>query len=67
MVVAPTVAFRGTFAHTPSYGEFEMLRDKVVVVQGGRIARIADGAQEAAVLREFGLSEALLQRLKVGG
>lgn len=57
-------AFRGTFFHTPAYGRLEVLRDHVVVVQAGKIVRMADASMEAAVLREFGLTEA--RRLKVG-
>ncbi|KAG2495263.1 hypothetical protein HYH03_006536 [Edaphochlamys debaryana] len=64
MAAAGTFAFRGTFFHTPTYGQLEALRDKVVVVQDGRIARIADGEQEHAVAREFGLRE--VRRLQDG-
>ena len=56
-------AFRGTFFHTPAYGQLEVLRDHVVVVQAGKIVRMAEASMEASVLREFGLAEA--RRLKV--
>jgi guanine deaminase len=56
-------ALRGTAYHTPSYGQLEALRDVVLVVRDGKIARVAPGAEEATVLREFGLSSA--RRLQV--
>ncbi|GFR42051.1 hypothetical protein Agub_g2867, partial [Astrephomene gubernaculifera] len=62
MTTAGTLAFRGTFFHTPTYGQVEALRDTVVVVQHGRIARIAEGNKEIALVHEFGLSE--VRRLK---
>ncbi|GLC37407.1 hypothetical protein PLESTM_000580300 [Pleodorina starrii] len=64
MAAAVTYAFRGTFFHTPTYGQLEALRDTVVVIQDGKIARIARGDEEEAVQREFGLSE--VRRLKDG-
>ncbi|GFR42050.1 hypothetical protein Agub_g2866 [Astrephomene gubernaculifera] len=64
MAAADTFAFRGTFFHTPAYGQLEALRDAVLVVQDGMIARIANGSEEAAVRREFGLSH--VRRLKEG-
>lgn len=62
-----TLAFRGAFVHTPTYGEVETLRDTVLVVQNGKIAKIAGGANEAAVLQEFGLAPTAVRRLKVRG
>ncbi|KAG2454759.1 hypothetical protein HYH02_000594 [Chlamydomonas schloesseri] len=56
-MAADTFAFRGTFFHTPAYGQLEALRDAVVVVQDGKIARVGSSNEEAALMREFGLSE----------
>jgi guanine deaminase len=56
MATAETFAIRGTFYHTPTYGRLDALRDVVVVVQNGRIARIAAGGDEATVREEFGLA-----------
>ncbi|PNH11926.1 Guanine deaminase [Tetrabaena socialis] len=56
-MAAPTTIFRGTFFHTPAYGQLDALRDTLVVVQDGKIARIAPGSEEAAVMREFGLQQ----------
>ncbi|KXZ46833.1 hypothetical protein GPECTOR_40g567 [Gonium pectorale] len=67
MAAADTLAFRGTFFHTPTYGQLEALRDAVVVVKDGRIARIAKAEEEAAVLRDFGLSEARRLKYKFTG
>ncbi|GLC60250.1 hypothetical protein PLESTB_001590700 [Pleodorina starrii] len=57
-------AFRGTFFHTPSYGRLDALRNAVLVVQDGKIARIADVSEEDAVREEFGLSE--VRQLQAG-
>ncbi|EFJ44340.1 hypothetical protein VOLCADRAFT_65103 [Volvox carteri f. nagariensis] len=57
MAADVTHAFRGTFYHTPSYGRLDALRDVVVVIQDGSIARIAEGSEEAAVRDEYGLAE----------
>lgn len=61
-MAADTFAFRGTFFHTPAYGQLEALRDAVVVIQDGKIARLGTSGDEAALMREFGLSE--VRRLK---
>lgn len=55
--------FRGTFFHTPVYGQLEALRDVVLVLRDGRIAKIAPGSEEAAVCEEFGVST--VRRLQV--
>ncbi len=65
MAAADTLAYRGTFYHTPAYGQLEALRDAVVVVQGGKIVRISTGDEEEVVLREFGLND--VRRLKASG
>lgn len=57
MTAAGTHALRGTFYHTPIYGQLEALRDALVVIQDGKIARMASGVEEDAVLHEYGLSE----------
>ncbi len=57
------IAFRGNFFHTPVYGQVQCLQDKVLVIQDGVIARVADGCDEEAVAREFGLDG--VRRLQV--
>lgn len=60
-----TQAVRGTFFHTPRYGQLEALRDALVVVRGGKIIRVAPGSQEAAVCAELGVGA--VRRLQVMG
>ncbi|GAX82583.1 hypothetical protein CEUSTIGMA_g10009.t1 [Chlamydomonas eustigma] len=60
------LAFRGNFVHTPSYGQMDMLLDKLVIVKEGKIARIATGDHESEVLQEFSLSSSDVRRLREG-
>ncbi|GIL58834.1 hypothetical protein Vafri_13806 [Volvox africanus] len=54
----------GTYYHTPTYGRLDVLRDVVLVVQEGKIVRIANGHEETEVQEEFGLAE--VRQLKAG-
>jgi hypothetical protein len=60
------LAFRGTLVDTPSYGELSIRPDQLLVVgEDGRIAKVAPGEQEQAVLAEFKVPEERVRRLKV--
>ena len=55
---------RGALVHTPTYGSIEILEDQVIVVRdGGEIAAIRPGAEEAALVAELGVDRDHVLRL----
>ncbi|KAL6750281.1 hypothetical protein V8C86DRAFT_2816921 [Haematococcus lacustris] len=60
------LAFRGTLVHTPAYGQMDIMLDKVVIVQNGKIVKITAGSEEATVLDIWDIPASAVRRLADG-
>jgi hypothetical protein len=62
-------ALRGTFIHSPRFGDIECLKDHVCVVsskrQGGKILSLMPASASSAVLADYDLLESTLYRIPV--
>jgi hypothetical protein len=69
MVPSPTVpeflAFRGNLVDAPNYGYISVKLDRLVLVQGSKIVKIASGSEEATVLGIYGVPARAVRRLAV--
>lgn len=65
-VLPHSVAFRGSLVDAPVYGQLRFRADRIMVIDcHGRIAKIADGDNEAEVLAQFEIDASSVKRLKV--